>query len=72
MKKLFCVAVLLSSLTVLRLPAQGLADPSTSAFQSLSTQQLEQLLEPIAVYPDPLIAQILPASTVPSQIVLAD
>ncbi|MEO6994431.1 MAG: DUF3300 domain-containing protein, partial [Lacunisphaera sp.] len=42
------------------------------AFQSLSTQQLEQLLEPIAVYPDPLIAQILPASTVPSQIVLAD
>jgi hypothetical protein len=34
--------------------------------------QLDQLLGPIALYPDPLIAQILPASTVPTQIVLAD
>jgi len=30
------------------------------------------MLRPIALYPDPLIAQILPASTVPTQIVLAD
>jgi hypothetical protein len=30
------------------------------------------LLGPIALYPDPLIAQILPASTLPTQIVLAD
>ena len=35
-------------------------------------QQLDQLLGPIALYPDPLIAQILPASTLPTQIVLAD
>ena len=34
--------------------------------------QLDQLLGPIALYPDPLIAQILPASTLPTQIVLAD
>ena len=33
---------------------------------------MDQLLGPIALYPDPLIAQILPASTVPTQIVLAD
>ena len=33
---------------------------------------LDQLLGPIALYSDPLIAQILPASTVPTQIVLAD
>ena len=38
----------------------------------LSGPQLDQLLGPIALYPDPLIAQILPASTLPTQIVLAD
>jgi hypothetical protein len=31
-------------------------------------EQLDQLLGPIALYPDPLIALILPASTVPSDI----
>src|ERR1035441_10423431 len=36
------------------------------------TAQLDQLLGPIALYPDPLIAEILPASTLPTQIVLAD
>src|SRR5476649_192793 len=35
-------------------------------------EQLDQLLGPIALYPDPLIAEILPASTLPTQIVLAD
>ncbi len=37
----------------------------------LSSAELEQLLQPIALYPDPLIAQILPAATLPSQIALA-
>ena len=34
--------------------------------------ELDQMLGPIALYPDPLIAQILPAATLPSEIVLAD
>ncbi|HXQ81768.1 MAG TPA: DUF3300 domain-containing protein [Opitutaceae bacterium] len=34
-------------------------------------EQLDQLLAPIALYPDPLIALILPASAVPSDISLA-
>ncbi len=34
-------------------------------------EQLDQLLAPIALYPDPLIALILPASTAPSDISLA-
>ena len=38
----------------------------------LSGTELDQLLGPIALYPDPLLAQILPAATLPSQIVLAD
>lgn len=38
---------------------------------SYSADQLDQLLGPIALYPDPLIALILPASTVPSDLALA-
>jgi hypothetical protein len=41
------------------------------AVQYLSEAQLDQLTAPIALYPDPLIAQILPASTYPLEIVTA-
>lgn len=37
-----------------------------------SAEQLDQLLAPIALYPDPLLAAILPAATAPLEIVLAD
>jgi hypothetical protein len=36
-----------------------------------SPEQLDQLAGPIALYPDPLVALILPASTIPSDIALA-
>lgn len=52
--------------------AQSVAPPLASEYQVLSDAELDQLLGPIALYPDPLIAQILPASTFPTQIVLAD
>ncbi|HUN74337.1 MAG TPA: DUF3300 domain-containing protein [Steroidobacteraceae bacterium] len=35
-------------------------------------QQLQQLVAPIALYPDPLVAQVLAASTFPEQVVEAD
>jgi hypothetical protein len=38
---------------------------------SYSPEQLDQMLGPIALYPDPLVALILPASTAPSDLVLA-
>ena len=63
---IFCVGV------VIQTPAQSLVPPPMPAYQPLSDAQLDQLLGPIALYPDPLIAQILPASTLPTQIVLAD
>jgi hypothetical protein len=60
--------------SVLPLPAQ--APPPTAADASgpitLSESDLEQLVAPIALYPDPLIALILPAAAVPSDIVLAN
>jgi hypothetical protein len=42
-----------------------------AAESNLSDEQLDDLLAPIALYPDPLLAQILPASTVPGDIVMA-
>ena len=74
MKSLFKIAVLLCVLTgaALSVRAQTAVPPPMPAYQPLSDAQLDQLLGPIALYPDPLIAQILPASTLPTQIVLAD
>ena len=46
--------------------------PPQSAPQQLSQEELKSLLAPIALYPDALIALILPASTVPSDLVLAE
>ena len=72
MKTIFNLAVFLCGLAILPAQAQPAVPPPTPAYQSLSYQQLDQLLGPIALYPDPLIAQILPASTLPTQVVLAD
>jgi len=40
--------------------------------QPLNTVQLEQLVAPIALYPDTLVAQVLAASTYPGQVADAD
>jgi hypothetical protein len=74
MKKIFNFVFLLCGLAgaALSLPAQTAVPPPAVDYQPLSDQQLDQLLGPIALYPDPLIAEILPAATLPTQIVLAD
>jgi hypothetical protein len=40
--------------------------------QNRSPWELDQMLGPIALYPDPLLSEILSAATFPSEIVLAD
>jgi hypothetical protein len=74
MKSLFYIALFLCVLggafTMAR--AQEPVPPPAPAYEPLSDQQLDQLLGPIALYPDPLMAQLLPAATLPEQIVLAD
>lgn len=52
--------------------AQDSAPPPAPGAAVWSSADLDQMLGPIALYPDPLVGLILPASTVPSQIVLAD
>src|SRR2546425_12748623 len=49
--------------------AQTTPEPPQAAQQS--QEQLQQLVAPIALYPDALVAQILPAASYPEQIVEA-
>src|SRR3981081_4876004 len=45
---------------------------STTPTPPQSAQELQQLVAPIALYPDALVAQVLAASTYPTQIVEAE
>src|SRR5208283_1551161 len=55
-------------------PPQGAPAPNeqTPPYTQSTPEQLQQLVAPIALYPDSLVAQILAASTFPEQIVEAD
>jgi uncharacterized protein DUF3300 len=50
-------------------PAQA---PPAAPYTQQTPEQLQQLVAPIALYPDSLVAQILAASTFPEQVVEAD
>ena len=52
-------------------PQQAFAQPQQGG-QPFAAEQLEQLVAPIALYPDTLVAQILAASTYPAQVIDAD
>jgi Protein of unknown function (DUF3300) len=52
--------------------APSAAQPLPVSVPQQPTQDLEQLVAPIALYPDPLVAQILAAAGSPAQIVEAD
>src|ERR1019366_6145048 len=73
MKLFLKIAILLCVFTGtgMSLRAQMAVPPPMATYQLISEAQLDQLLGPIALYPDPLIAQILPASTFPTEIVMA-
>src|SRR6202167_4267000 len=53
---------------VAQAPAQD-AQPATPAYTTQTPDQLDQLVAPIALYPDSLVAQILAASTFPAEVV---
>ena len=71
------VSILSSALLFAVWPQNLLADQDAQAPQAPphsrnTPDQLEQLVAPIALYPDSLVAQILAASTFPEQVVEAD
>src|SRR5262249_53799220 len=59
------------TLLVLLASARGSSTALSPTGSSPSSAQLDTLVAPIALYPDPLVAQILPASTYPVQVVEA-
>src|SRR4051812_7963429 len=74
MKPLLLLLALLLLSLLPALPGQnGPLDPSGAVDPDvrLTRDQLKELTGPIALYPDPLVALILPASTFPSDVVLA-
>src|SRR5262245_6035906 len=56
---------------VVLLACGGRASPAFSQQSAPPSASLEKLVAPIALYPDPLVAQILPASTYPVEVVEA-
>lgn len=62
--------ILRSAATTESFSAQQTGAPlqDQSAYVSFTPEQLDNLLAPIALYPDPLLAQVLPASTFPEEI----
>src|SRR5208283_920992 len=48
------------------------AQATAPAYTSQTSEQIQELVAPIALYPDSLVAQILAASTFPEQVVEAD
>src|SRR6516164_4845136 len=69
MKRKLSIAVVTLMLAYLYTLTRGSsAENSTQSTGSFSAEELDNLLAPIALYPDPLLAQILPASTFVDQI----
>ena len=62
------LSFLLIPLAQLDLTAQPPAGPPPGSYAPLEAQQLNQLVAPIALYPDSLVALVLTASTYPQQV----
>jgi Protein of unknown function (DUF3300) len=52
-------------------PAPATGQPAAASAPAFTSEQLEQIAAPVALYPDPLLAQVLMASTYPLEIVQA-
>src|SRR5580658_9282825 len=75
--KIVCLGTAVFSLIASGIPVPAQTDAPTATASTepqvakLSDADLDTLLAPIALYPDPLLAQILPAATEPGDIVMA-
>jgi Protein of unknown function (DUF3300) len=69
---ILCILTLTPGETLAYTPKQSPSPASSSAGQAakIPTAQLDSLVAPMALYPDPLVAQILAASTYPLEIIL--
>ncbi len=80
MKRLLAAALSLLLVIIPAVPSQAFgqqpAPPDQTGYSGqgvpMTAEELQQLVAPIALYPDALVAQILGASTFPDQVALAD
>lgn len=63
----FLLAVIVCLAAFVSIQARA-EDPDLTYSLSFTDQELDDLLAPIALYPDPLLAQMLPASTYPTEV----
>jgi hypothetical protein len=70
MRTLLAIALIFGLVNVPLLDAAGAAAArqDQSAYEPYSSDQLDNLLAPVALYPDPLLAQVLLAATFPDQV----
>ncbi len=71
MKKNLFLNALIGILVVVMVPF-GAFSQETGTGGSFSQQELDQMLAPVALYPDSLLAQVLIAATYPDQVMEAD
>jgi len=71
LKKGFPIVFIVCLLALLSAQAWS-EDADLTYSVSFTEQELDDLLAPIALYPDPLLAQILPASTYPTEVADAE
>jgi hypothetical protein len=72
MMKKFCIRTLVWALILsLALPAGGFAQGGTETPAVFRQEELDQMLAPIALYPDSLLVQILMAATYPLEVTTA-
>ncbi len=68
LKALFAIVFLVPFMAM----AQNQSPPPSADQQLLKSEELDALVAPIALYPDPLLAKVLMASTYPLEVVQAD
>ena len=70
----FVAALLLTAVQIVTVQAQTAPPPVApdASQQLLKAEELDQLVAPIALYPDALLAEVLMASTYPLEVVQAD
>ena len=63
-----CIAQTAETATTTANPAPGTPIPAPAKDAVFTQEQLDQMLAPIALYPDPLLAQVLMATTYPGEV----
>ncbi len=71
-KKGFLKRALVGFLVVMMVPFGALSQETSTSGKTFSEAELDQMLAPIALYPDSLLAQVLIAATYPGDVTEAD